>query len=910
MDVYVFSRNLEPIDSTDTISSGMWSEDFSGVGQFEFWAPLDEKHISIFAKENLVYMNEHNSAGVIEVVERSNDGNGIPTLHIAGRLLKSYLDRRCVTPTFAYEGTPSEVMREIVRVNAINPTDANRTIPNLMLEENSESYGAPIEYQQTGGSLLDSEISLAQGNGLGSDIVPNFSNKKLVYKIKQGINRTITQDVNDPVLLSTDMDSILSSDYSYDSSEFKNVAYVAAEGQGEDRTIIEVQNTPYTLKNLVANGGFENGFNGWDRLKTGITSVSEDCAVFNSHACKFDGDINAYTYIVNCLPEFNAGHIYYQSVWCKNSVTTGWGLHSGDNNQQTNSISTSHNVPISNNWTKLSKYTTIPNNGKTQISLLLYGAGSAAQTGTTYWDGALVVDLTKAFGAGNEPSQAWCDEHLDWFDGEIQMSMDDYIIYNQVPNGSFESSENYFSNSDMVDEQYQYGTRSLQVTSPNQSQTEEPSYPMETLATSTFKVPVCVGHKYYGSVYGMIDSDLNNALDVYWVLYSPYRSKKLVGKVTGNEWVHIDQVYEITSPDFYNVTANTRLDNNNNREYHQAWFDGFMIVDLTTAFGAGNEPDIEWCREHIKYFEGNSVVGNVNISGLDRRELYVDANSIQSSATYGDVTFLEYIESTGTQYIDTGIVPKAGYKAEIDFQATEIPDNNESWIFAVYDDSTHRWRCGFIRGSTTFTTVYGFQTYSQNSNPTDRTTSIGICVENPMYSVYLFGQNGKDVAGFINTSKYRLYSCKIQDASGKVIRDFSPAKRNSDGAIGLYDRATKKFFENAGTGEFESGKEITAVDDASYTNQLISYGREKLAEYQEVQSFEATIRTDDLVGFVFGKDYFVGDTITVYDSILKVRADVQITAAEYTYQSTGNTVELTLGYSNLTIMQKLKREVS
>ena len=36
--------------------------------------------------------------------------------------------------------------------------------------------------------------------------------------------------------------------------------------------------------------------------------------------------------------------------------------------------------------------------------------------------------------------------------------------------------------------------------------------------------------------------------------------------------------------------------------------DGVGIVDLTAAFGAGNEPSVSWCNSNINYFDGSMVV--------------------------------------------------------------------------------------------------------------------------------------------------------------------------------------------------------------------------------------------------------------------------------------------------------------
>jgi hypothetical protein len=49
-----------------------------------------------------------------------------------------------------------------------------------------------------------------------------------------------------------------------------------------------------------------------------------------------------------------------------------------------------------------------------------------------------------------------------------------------------------------------------------------------------------------------------------------------------------------------------------------------------------------------------------------------------------------------------------------------------------------------------------------------------------------------------------IYYFKIYD-NGTLVRDMVPARRNSDGVLGMYDTVTNTFFTNAGTGEFIAG---------------------------------------------------------------------------------------------------------
>lgn len=38
------------------------------------------------------------------------------------------------------------------------------------------------------------------------------------------------------------------------------------------------------------------------------------------------------------------------------------------------------------------------------------------------------------------------------------------------------------------------------------------------------------------------------------------------------------------------------------------YVDAVMLIDLTEAFGSGNEPTKEWCDENISYFDGSTIV--------------------------------------------------------------------------------------------------------------------------------------------------------------------------------------------------------------------------------------------------------------------------------------------------------------
>lgn len=92
-----------------------------------------------------------------------------------------------------------------------------------------------------------------------------------------------------------------------------------------------------------------------------------------------------------------------------------------------------------------------------------------------------------------------------------------------------------------------------------------------------------------------------------------------------------------------------------------------------------------------------------------------------------------------------------------------------------------------------------------------------------------------------------------------------------------------------------------------YTAMLTNRGREKLAENQLVHSFSADIRTYNPT-YVYGKDFFLGDTITVTDDRLGVTVDAVVQGVERSVGAQGEALTFTLGYGQPTIYDILKRK--
>ena len=82
--------------------------------------------------------------------------------------------------------------------------------------------------------------------------------------------------------------------------------------------------------------------------------------------------------------------------------------------------------------------------------------------------------------------------------------------------------------------------------------------------------------------------------------------------VARNKWERISFINLTTdSSNHYLISIvgwNTSNDRNVTSFSYNAYFDNFIAIDLTKAFGAGNEPSKEWCDANIEYFDGSKTI--------------------------------------------------------------------------------------------------------------------------------------------------------------------------------------------------------------------------------------------------------------------------------------------------------------
>lgn len=125
----------------------------------------------------------------------------------------------------------------------------------------------------------------------------------------------------------------------------------------------------------------------------------------------------------------------------------------------------------------------------------------------------------------------------------------------------------------------------------------------EATLTTTSSQSLDSTHKYYISFQIMSETAMTASFDWYWPIAEPVAAQ-LSTSLTANVWKRLSAVFTRTT--FSSGSYQCRWDYNNGNNLTPVYLSSVMLIDITAAFGAGNEPDKEWLDSYITTF-GDTV---------------------------------------------------------------------------------------------------------------------------------------------------------------------------------------------------------------------------------------------------------------------------------------------------------------
>ena len=230
----------------------------------------------------------------------------------------------------------------------------------------------------------------------------------------------------------------------------------------------------------------------------------------------------------------------------------------------------------------------------------------------------------------------------------------------------------------------------------------------------------------------------------------------------------------------------------------------------------------------------NNFIENATYHGVDE-EHNIQANEIYEDILGKDYQQLEYLEATGNQYINTGFIPNNNTHIQITYKSKT---NELKALFGARAASNRSVFTAWIQEGNIYT-HYGDRDYNAISPISGDTSQKFVYNQNKNIGTVLFNNNVEGSAisnealfnsgcnltllavnsnGTIDTRRSIgcLYSCQLYD-NGTLIRDYYPARRISDGALGLYDVVNDEFYINAGSDSFIAGPTVTVNETSAFT---------------------------------------------------------------------------------------------
>ena len=228
------------------------------------------------------------------------------------------------------------------------------------------------------------------------------------------------------------------------------------------------------------------------------------------------------------------------------------------------------------------------------------------------------------------------------------------------------------------------------------------------------------------------------------------------------------------------------------------------------------------------------------LSEKDVKKQYMDVIKVDNDGNLyckeldENVREVEYLESSGTQWIDTGIKTSDKISFEISFEDNEII-TYDRFFFGATDNNTSRFYLGYGWDNNNTGFAYGGSINQLDKIGSKKRATIKFDADKNLYvdgvkknisistfggvslNIYLFTRNINGNKGVGTFTK--IYYCKIWK-NGEIVRDLLPTISTEEGHIGeacLFDTVTNTYFYNQGTGKFTTNldESTTNIDFTS-----------------------------------------------------------------------------------------------
>lgn len=245
--IRVFDKDLNFLTEIDNYESLQFTRRYYSYGDFEINININKNNTEYLQKDNIILLGKDtNKIGIIKhkEIEISEDGKESETIKVIGYTIDYLLGYRTMTPPSGQpqntiSGNSETVIKHYINDYIINPINIERKI-DLFNLTNNQNRGINISWGSRFKNLSKELNNICLYSGLGISAKLNTSTMKIDIDVFEGKDLTAGQLINNPVIFSHDFDNIKTQHYVDSDLNYKNYAYIGGQGEGVDRTIVEI----------------------------------------------------------------------------------------------------------------------------------------------------------------------------------------------------------------------------------------------------------------------------------------------------------------------------------------------------------------------------------------------------------------------------------------------------------------------------------------------------------------------------------------------------------------------------------------------------------------------------------------------------------------------------------------------
>lgn len=237
------SNAFEKSAVIDSASSIIWITRYNTAGEFELYLRASKTNMNLFydyMHDVLITRDDSNAVMIVDDMTLTTDPENGDYLTITGQDGGGILGRRIIPKQTNFTGTAENCIRALIDQNVINPTLSTRKINTFAIAA-AQGYTDTIDKQVTGKNLLETVSEICAAYDYGFRVT--FDGTNFTFTLYKGVDRSAGQTANNPVIFSPDYENIGNTSFTFGKSTFKTAVYVAGEGDGSNRKILNVNYT-------------------------------------------------------------------------------------------------------------------------------------------------------------------------------------------------------------------------------------------------------------------------------------------------------------------------------------------------------------------------------------------------------------------------------------------------------------------------------------------------------------------------------------------------------------------------------------------------------------------------------------------------------------------------------------------